>query len=93
MRIRKKMIQKGRKIETDRERLVIGRCKIIGVYARKEELERIQAVLERWAKEREEEMLTVGEDFNARTETEVGGKLLGWRERKEEGRRSKDRKI
>lgn len=69
---------------------------IIGVYVRKEELERMLGELERWAEKREEGVLTlVGGDFNARTGTEGDrvGKIQDWRERDEERRRSKDLKV
>lgn len=72
-----------------------GRWRIIEVYARKEKLERILGELERWAEERERMLMMVGEDFNARTETEGSGigKVHNWREGDEEGKRSKDKNI
>lgn len=71
------------------------RRRIIGVYTKKEELEKTLGELERWAEEKEEEVLTtVGKDFNARTESEDGrvGMMHKWKER-EEGRRLKDKRI
>lgn len=102
MGIRRELIEEEMKIETSRERQVVGRVKwgerwrIIGVYMRKEELERMLGKLERWAEEREEGVLTsVGGDFNVRIGTEGGAveQIQDWRKRDEEERRSKDLKV
>lgn len=72
------------------------RRRIIGVYTKKEELEKTLGELERWAEEKEEEVLTtVGKDFKARTESEDGrvGMMHKWKEREEEGRSLKDKRI
>lgn len=100
MGIRRELIDEGLNIETDREGLVIGRVKwggerwrIIGVYTKKEEMKKTLGELERWAEEKEEEVLTtVGIAFNVRTESEGGGvgMIHKWRERERERRREGD---
>lgn len=71
------------------------RWRIIGIYAEKDDMERILGDFETWTEEREEGVLMVGKDFNARTWTEGGevGKAHDWRKSDEERRRSKDKKI
>ncbi|TGZ46910.1 Uncharacterized protein DBV15_13023 [Temnothorax longispinosus] len=102
MGIRKGLKEKGTEIEIDREGLIAGkvsiggeRWSIVGVYAKKEEMEESLQELGHIMERKEEGSFTIiGGDFNARTgreggsiEKEEGGGRLGG------GRRLKDKKM
>ncbi|XP_071579341.1 uncharacterized protein [Temnothorax nylanderi] len=102
MGIRKELKEKGTEIEIDREGLIEGKVRIgnenwsiVGVYAKKEEMEEILQELGLIMEKKEEGRFTIiGGDFNARTGQEGGGieEEEGAGQRGG-GRRSKDKKI
>jgi len=69
-------MEEGTSIVKDRRRFMMGivrrgkkRWRIVGVYGRREEMEKTLDELGKWAEEGEEKVMTlVGGDFNARTE-------------------------
>ncbi|EZA56066.1 hypothetical protein X777_03893 [Ooceraea biroi] len=99
MGIRKRMMDKGKKVEVDKEGLMVGkiRCgrkrwRVIGMYVNGDIEEKLER-LEEWVEGKEEgAKMIIGGDFNARTGSE-GGIMMG--EEKEEGggRKSKDGKV
>ncbi|XP_067208444.1 golgin subfamily A member 6-like protein 25 [Linepithema humile] len=106
MEIKKEMMEKGKKIETEREGLIIGRIRkrkqkwrVVGVYVNGNMEEMLQS-MEQWVGEKEMEINTIiGGDFNARTGVEGGVIEIGeeGEDRIERGegkrRKSKDGKI
>ncbi|XP_067208522.1 golgin subfamily A member 6-like protein 22 [Linepithema humile] len=106
MGIKKEMMEKGKKIEMEREGLIIGRIRkgkqkwrVVGVYVNGNMEEMLQSI-EQWVGEKEMEVNTIiGGDFNARTGVEERGIEIG--EEGEDGigrgegrrRKSKDKKI
>lgn len=102
--IKRELIEKETKIESDGEGIMVGRVRqrkeswrIVGVYVG-ESIERILERLRRWGEEREERVtMIIGGDFNARTGEEGGGP--GEEEEEGEGdeesgkRQSKDGKV
>nr|XP_012235057.1 PREDICTED: trichohyalin-like [Linepithema humile] len=102
MGIRKDILENGTGIEKEKEGIMVGnikigekRWKIIGVYVRREGIDRTLEELEGWMeKEEEEKGILMGGDFNARTGREGGG-IEGSVERGEEDgwRMSRDKKV
>lgn len=105
MGIRRELIERGTRIETEKEGTVVGRVersserwRIVGVYVKKEDMGERLKDLEHWMEEKEEGIRTIiGGDFNARIGEREGG-VLGDEGGNEwgkgiGGRRSKDKKI
>ncbi|XP_067207866.1 golgin subfamily A member 6-like protein 22 [Linepithema humile] len=84
MGIKKEIMEKGKKIETEREGLIIRRIRkgkqkwrVVGVYVNQNMEEMLQS-MEQWVGEKEMEVNTIiGGDFNARTGVEEGGIEIG----------------
>lgn len=74
MGIRKKLMEKRTRLETERERIMVGnikkgeeKWKIIEVNVKKERFDRTIGEVERWMEEKDrEENIIIGGDFNAR---------------------------
>lgn len=102
MGIRKELLEKGTKIESVREGIMMGKVRIwkekwriTGVYIGKNGMEGTLQVLEKWMEGKETGTWTIiGGDFNARTGRKGGGVTDGEEEGAEgRGRQSKDSKT